>query len=76
MQEYLPSLLVLVVLVHLPGTLSLTTGTQSLTFDDGELTAWTVSSDTETFQTITANSLTTGKITSNIFFITYFRFID
>ncbi len=38
------------------------TGTQSLTFDDGELNAWTVSSDTETFHTITANSLTTGKI--------------
>ncbi len=38
------------------------TGTQSLTFDDGELNAWTVSSDTETFQTITANSLTTGKV--------------
>ncbi len=36
------------------------TGTQSLTFDDGELTAWTVNSNTETFQTITANSLTTG----------------
>ena len=40
------------------------TVTQSLTFDDGELNAWTVSSDTETFQTITANSLTTGKITA------------
>ncbi len=40
------------------------TGTQSLTFDDAELNAWTVSSDTETFQTITANSLTTGKILS------------
>lgn len=38
------------------------TGTQSLTFDDGELNSWTVSSDTETFQTITANSLTTGKV--------------
>lgn len=38
------------------------TGTQSLTFDDGELNAWTVSSDTETFQTVTANSLTTGKV--------------
>lgn len=40
------------------------TGTQSLTFDDAELTSWTVNSDTETFQTITANSLTTGKILS------------
>jgi hypothetical protein len=40
------------------------TGSQSLTFDDGELTTWTVSSDTETFQTITANALTTGKILS------------
>ncbi|MFA7285699.1 MAG: hypothetical protein WC011_02535 [Candidatus Paceibacterota bacterium] len=38
------------------------TGTQTLTFDDGELNAWTVNSDTETFQTITANSLTTGKV--------------
>lgn len=40
------------------------TGSQSLTFDDGELNAWTVSSDTETFHTITANSLTTGKVLS------------
>jgi hypothetical protein len=40
------------------------TGSQSLTFDDGELNSWTVSSDTETFQTITANSLTTGKVLS------------
>ena len=40
------------------------TGTQTLTFDDGELNAWTVSSDTETFQTITANSLTTGTLIS------------
>lgn len=40
------------------------TGTQTLTFDDAELNAWTVSSDTETFQTITANSLTTGKVLS------------
>ncbi len=40
------------------------TGTQTLAFDDGELNTWTVSSDTETFQTITANSLTTGKILS------------
>jgi hypothetical protein len=40
------------------------TGTQSITFDDGELNAWTVSSDTETFHTYTANSLTTGKILS------------
>ena len=40
------------------------TGTQSLTFDDGELNAWTVSSDTEIFHTITANSLTTGQILS------------
>ncbi len=39
-------------------------GSQSLTFDDGELNAWTVNSDTETFHTITANSLTTGKILS------------
>lgn len=38
------------------------TGTQSLTFDDGELTAWTINSDTETFHTYTANSLTTGKL--------------
>ncbi len=42
--------------------LSNPTGTQSLTFDDGELNAWTVNSDTETFHTITANSLTTGKV--------------
>lgn len=40
------------------------TGTQSLTFDDAELNSWTVSSDTETFQTITANSLTTGTLLS------------
>ena len=40
------------------------TGSQTLTFDDAELNAWTVSSDTETFHTITANSLTTGKIFS------------
>ncbi len=40
------------------------TGTQTLAFGDGELNAWTVSSDTETFQTITANSLTTGKVLS------------
>ncbi|MBP9715211.1 MAG: hypothetical protein KBD52_01855 [Candidatus Pacebacteria bacterium] len=38
------------------------TGTQTLAFGDAELNAWTVSSDTETFQTITANSLTTGKV--------------
>ncbi|MFM7088338.1 MAG: beta strand repeat-containing protein, partial [Candidatus Paceibacterota bacterium] len=38
------------------------TGTQSLTFDDAELNAWTISSDTETFHTYTANSLTTGKV--------------
>ncbi len=40
------------------------TGTQTLAFGDGELNSWTVSSDTETFQTITANSLTTGKVLS------------
>ncbi len=40
------------------------TGTQTLTFDDAELNAWTISSDTETFHTYTANSLTTGKILS------------
>ncbi|MDQ3075970.1 MAG: hypothetical protein M3Q34_02485 [bacterium] len=38
------------------------TGTQTLAFGDGELNAWTVSSDTEVFHTITANSLTTGKV--------------
>lgn len=37
-------------------------GSQGLTFDDGELNAWTISSDTETFQTLTANSLTTGTL--------------
>jgi hypothetical protein len=36
------------------------TGTQTLTFDDGELNAWTISSNTETFHTYTANSLTSG----------------
>lgn len=36
------------------------TGTQALTFDDGELNAWAVSSNTETFHTYTANSLTSG----------------
>lgn len=36
------------------------TGTQSLTFDDGELNDWTINSDTETFHTWTHNSLTTG----------------
>lgn len=38
------------------------TGSQTLTFDDTEVNAWTVSSDTETFQTITANSLTSGTL--------------
>ena len=38
------------------------TGTQSLTFGDAELNAWTVQSDTETFQTITANSLSSGTL--------------
>lgn len=36
------------------------TGTQTLTFDDGELNAWTISSDAETFWTKTANSITSG----------------
>jgi hypothetical protein len=36
------------------------TGTQTLTFDDGELNDWTTSSNTETFHTYTANSLTSG----------------
>ncbi len=43
-------------------SISAPTGTQSLTFDDAELNAWTISSDTETFHTYTANSLTTGKV--------------
>jgi hypothetical protein len=43
-------------------SLSNPTGTQSLTFDDGELNDWTISSNTETFHTYTANSLTTGKV--------------
>lgn len=38
------------------------TGTQTLAFGDAELTSWTISSDTETFWTMTANSLTTGKL--------------
>lgn len=38
------------------------TGTQSLTFADGELNAWTISSNTETFHTWTADSLTTGIV--------------
>jgi len=40
------------------------TGTQTLTFNDGVLNAWTVSSDAETFHTYTANSLTSGKVIS------------
>lgn len=36
------------------------TGNQTLSWDDGELNDWTVSSNTETFHTVTANSLTTG----------------
>lgn len=36
------------------------TGTQTLSFDDAELTAWTNGSNTETFWTIDNNSLTTG----------------
>lgn len=38
------------------------TGTQTLAFGDAELNAWTISSDTETFWTMTADSLTTGKL--------------
>lgn len=40
------------------------TGTQTLTFDDAELNAWTNGSNTETFHTITSNSLTTGTALS------------
>jgi hypothetical protein len=36
------------------------TGSQTLSFDDGELNDWTTSSNTETFHTYTANSLTSG----------------
>lgn len=39
-------------------------GTQSLTFGDAELNSWTVSSDTETFWTTAANSLTSGILQS------------
>ncbi|TSC88693.1 MAG: hypothetical protein G01um10145_860 [Microgenomates group bacterium Gr01-1014_5] len=50
------------------------TGTQTLAFGDAELTAWTTASDTETFLTMTASALTTGKIldiaTSNNTFTT------
>lgn len=45
-------------------TITSPAGAQSLTFDDGELNSWTVNSNTETFHTITANSLTTGKVFS------------
>lgn len=38
------------------------TGTQTLAFGDAELNAWTISSDTESFWTMTADSLTTGKL--------------
>lgn len=37
------------------------TGSQALTFDDGEVTTWTINSDTETGLTMNANSLTSGK---------------
>lgn len=40
------------------------TGTQTLVFDDGELIDWTLGSNTETFWTKTANSLTTGIVDS------------
>ncbi|MBP9839504.1 MAG: tail fiber domain-containing protein, partial [Candidatus Pacebacteria bacterium] len=40
------------------------TGTQTLTFDDAELNTWTVSSDTETFQTISSSTLTSGTLLS------------
>ena len=38
------------------------TGTQTLAFGDAELNAWTISSDTETFWSMTADSMTTGKL--------------
>jgi hypothetical protein len=38
------------------------TGTQALTFDDGERTTWANGSNTETFLDVTSNSLTTGKV--------------
>jgi hypothetical protein len=38
------------------------TTTQSLTFDDGETSAWANGSNTETFLDVTSNSLTTGTV--------------
>ncbi|MEK7585872.1 MAG: tail fiber domain-containing protein, partial [Patescibacteria group bacterium] len=45
-------------------TISSPTGTQSLTFNDTELNAWTVESDTETFHTISSSTLTSGTLLS------------
>lgn len=41
-------------------TISNPTGSQSLTFDDGEISAWTNGSNTEVFLSIPSNSLTSG----------------
>lgn len=41
------------------------TGSQTLSFDDGEVSTWTNGSNTETFLTLTNNSLTTGSVVSS-----------